>query len=116
MPTISPFTPQTGTIAGTISFSVTSTSSNGALPLGGGTQLRIVHNASVQIYISFGASTVTTSIANGMPIMASAPAAEKVTVDTQYNAGSVGNQMTYVAAIASVPTTGFIWVTRGDGF
>ena len=115
MPTISPFTPQTGSIGGTVSLVASTASANVQLPPGGGTQLRVINTGSLTVYVGFGASTVTTSTAWGMPILSNA-APEKFTVDTLYNAGSVGNALTYMAAISSVTNTLPIYVTRGEGF
>lgn len=116
MPTLSPFSPQTGSITGTVNIIASTGTANVQLPPGGGTQLRLLNTASLQTYVAFGASTVTVSTGWGMPLAANMVVPEKVTVDTFYNAGSVGNQMGYMAAIASVTTTLPIYVTRGEGF
>src|SRR5689334_12568469 len=116
MPTISPMTPQTGSTTGTVNMTASTASANVALPLGGGNQIRIVNTASVVVYVSFGASTVTTSTAWGMPILSNNNPAAIFTLDTNYASGSTANQMGYMAAIASVATTTPIYVTRGEGF
>lgn len=116
MPTINPMTPQTGSTTGTVNITASTASANVALPLGGGTQVRIVNTASVLVFVSFGTSTVTTSVAWGMPILSNNNPPAIFTLDSNYASGSTANQMGYMAAIASVATTLPIYVTRGDGF
>ncbi len=115
MATISPFTPQTTSTNGTVSMIASTGSTNVQLPQGGGQQLRILNTASLAVYVGFGTSTVTTSLAWGMPLPAGMTIPEMVTVDTTAT-GSAGSQMTFMAAIASVTTTLPIYVTRGEGF
>ncbi len=114
MPTISPFTPQVNSTFTTANIVPSTSTSNVALPLGGGSQVRVYNATSVTCYIQFGTSTVTTSTSWGMPI-ASNNVPEKFTLDTVAT-GSAGSQLTYMAAMASVGTTIGIFVTRGEGF
>jgi hypothetical protein len=115
MPTISPMTPQTGSVLGTVNIIASTASTNILLPLGGGNQVRIINTASIQVFVSFGASTVTASTGWSMPILVNCNPPERFTLD-QIATGSAGSQLTYMAAIASSATTLPIYVTRGEGF
>lgn len=105
MPTISPFTPQQ---AKTTSITASTASANVALPGGAGQQVRVINTASIQVYLAFGASTITASTSTDMPMLANA-APEKFTVP-------IGSVVSYMAAIASAATTLPVFVTQGEGF
>lgn len=106
MPTISPLTPQP---AGTASITASVASANVILPTGGGSQVRLLNNASVIVYVAFGTSTVTASTSTDMPLPPGG-VAERFTVDAN------ASKITYMAAIASVATTQPVFVTKGEGF
>jgi hypothetical protein len=106
MPTISPLTPQP---AGTVSITASTASANVALPGGGGSQVRLLNNASILVYVAFGASTVTASTSTDMPL-APGGIPERFTIDANTS------KISYMAAIASAATTLPLYATRGEGF
>ena len=112
MPTISPFTPQSGS-AGSVNIVASTASANVALPLGGGNQMRVCHTGSVICYVNFGASTVTASLVIGFPM--NPGQTEIFTLDT-IATGSAGGQFTYAAVIGSAASVAPIVFTRGEGF
>jgi hypothetical protein len=113
MPTISPFTPQMGS-AGSSSLVASTATANIALPVGGGSQIRVCHGGSVLCYVNFGSSTVTASTGIGFPMNANTT--EIFTLDTAYAAGTTTNQYTYVALFGSAASVTATVFTRGEGF
>ncbi len=114
MPTISPFTPQSGS-AGSALIVASTASANVALPLGGGSQLRVCHTGSVPCYVNFGTSTVTASASTPIGWPMNPNTSQIFTVDT-IATGSGGSQMTYAAVAGSAASVGPIIFTRGEGF
>lgn len=114
MPTISPFTPQTGS-AGSASLVATVATSNVLLPLGGGSQMRVCHTGSVIAYVNFGASTVTASASTPIGFPMNPGTTQIFTLDT-IATGSAGNLFTYAAAAGSATSVAPIIFTRGEGF
>lgn len=114
MPTISPFTPQVGS-AGSIAVIASTSASLLQLPLGGGSQIRVVNTASIPTYMDFGASTVTASASTPVGIIMNAASTEIFTFDT-IATGTVGNKTQYVSVLASAATTTLVIFTRGEGF
>jgi hypothetical protein len=114
MPTISPFTPQTGS-AGSSGLVPSVATANVLLPLGGGNQIRVCHTGSVIAYVNFGASTVAASATT--PIgFAINPGQTQIFTFDQIATGSAGNQFTYAAAAGSAASVSPIIFTRGEGF
>ena len=113
MPTISPMTPQMGS-AGSINLIASTATAAAALPVGGGTQMRVCNTSSVIVYINFGASTVTASTGIGFPMN---PVTTQIfTLDSAYAAGTTVNQFSWVAVIGSAASTAPVVFTRGEGF
>jgi hypothetical protein len=116
MPALSPFAPQVG---GTVAITASTSATLTQLGAGAGTQIRVANNASVAVYIEFGASTVTASAGgSSMPILpGSSLPAQMFTVGPPGTTGSSATSgAIFVSCIASAGTTAPIFFTRGEGF
>jgi hypothetical protein len=87
--------------------SISVSASSQALNLERGDQVRVMNNGSATVWIRFGASGVTVTAANGMPIPPGAIEVFSVPMN-------LVNADVYVAAIAA-GATGSIYFTPGDG-